>query len=403
MFLNYLFHFSKEYVILLIKGENAERFFNICTRRGISLKNIRCLSSDTFEAEISAADFKYLRPIAHKTRTRVHIKKKQGVKSTLRRYRKRVFFAAGFLICAAFFAVTSQFVWSIEVTGTKRVGDIKAAALLAGVDIGAYKPFLPDGNEMKNVILSNTDNITWAWVYLKGTKAVIDVREAILPPKMTDLTKPCDIAAAHDGIITDITVKEGVTLCKKNDVVAAGDILIGGTYENEDGTYRLEHALGDVSAITYHSAKREVKLYKELRKETGKKKKFVLLKVFSKNIPLYFNTDINFEDYKIKHECRELKWGKEHYLGIELVSDTYLEEEVRKIPITPEEAAEGVRDELEKQIAKELLPGAVKKGSETSYTMSGDDCCEVSLTMQFIEKIGMEVPIDVQNTKDNEE
>lgn len=403
MFLNNIFHFLKGYVIISVTGENTERFFNICTRRGIRLDNILRTGENTYEAEIKAASFKRIRAAAYKTRTRVHIKKKIYAGSLFKRYKKRVFYAAGLFMCIAFFAVTSRFIWSIDVEGTERCGEIIQAAELAGIKIGAYKPMLPDGNEIKNIILTNTDNFTWAWVYLKGTKAVIEVREAIIPPKLVDRNAPCDIAAAHDGIITDMVVKEGIALCEKGDVVLKGDILIGGTYDTKDGGYRLEHALGEVSAATLHKARKTVKLYKEVRKETGRKKRYIDLKIFSKNIPLYKSVKVDYEDYSIKYERRELRWGKEHYLGAEIVSNTYIEETTERIPITADEAAAGVKDELQEQIAKELLPGSVLKGEEINYEMIDDETAEVCLVMQFIEKIGAEIPIEADRTEEKQE
>lgn len=394
MFLNYIFHFSKECVILLIKGENAERFFNLCTGCGIRLEDIKRLECDTFEVRTAASDFKRMRPYAYKTRMRVHIKKKYGIKNIVRRYKKRVFFAAGFFLFFVLFSASTQFIWSVDVYGTKNTEPVERAARLAGVRVGAYKRSLPDGNEMKSIILSDTDDITWAWVYLKGTKAVIEVREAIHAPRIIDKGVPCNITAAQDGIITDMTVKQGIAVKKKNDVVLKGDVIIGGMYENEDGTYRYEHALGEVYATTYHKAKRDVKLYKEKRSETGRKKRFAALKIFSKTIPLYINENIDFEAYKIKHERRELKWGREHFTGIELVCDTYTEEKTARIPITPEEAAQGIRDLLEEEIAGELLGGSVKEDSVLTYKISDNDVCEVCLTMQFTEKIGTETPIE---------
>ncbi len=393
MFLNNIFHFLKGYVILLLESENIGLFFNICTKCGIKLDNIKLVRDNIYEAQINAADFKRIRPAAYKTHTSVHIKKKHYIKNIVHRYKKRVFFIACLIICIAFVAVSSRFIWSIDVSGTERKDEVLAAAELAGIKIGAYKPLLPDGNEIKNIILSSADNFTWAWAYLKGTKAVIEVREGIMPPKIIDKNTPCDISAAQDGIITDIIAKEGIAMCKKGDVVLKGDVLIGGTYENKDGAYRLEHALGEVSAATSRKAAKTIKLYKEIRQRTGRKKKYTDLTLFSKHIPLYKNVNPKFSDYSIKCTRRELKWGKEHYLGVEITSNTYLEETVRRIPITIDEATAAVKDELQEAIAKELLPGAELKSEEISHKMLDDETAEITLVMQFIEKIGVETEL----------
>lgn len=393
MFLNYIFHFFKGYVILLAEGKNFGLFINICSKHKIRLYNIRTLGKDIYEIETDAADFKKMRHAAYKSHTKLHIKKKFYIKNIINKYKKRVFYAVGLLLFLAFTAVSSRFIWSIEVLGSNNNADILSAAELAGIKIGAYKPALPDGNEMKNIILTNTDGITWAWVYLKGTKAVIEVREAVLPPAVIDKNTPCDIVAAHDGVITDIIVKEGVALCKKGEPVLKGDILISGTYENADGEKRFEHALGEVYAATVRKTKKNVKLYKKTKKATGKKKSYTDLNIFSKHIPLYINADPKFDEYSIKCEKRELKWGRSHYLGIELITNTYYEEISETVPITSEDAASAIKDELCEAVAKELLPGSQLKGEKIDIKMLNSETAEVTLSMSFTEKIGVAAEI----------
>lgn len=397
MFLNYVFHFLTGYVILITEGKNTQNFFNICTNCGIRLDNLRFVRDNIYEVQIRAADFKRLKPIARQTGARVRIKKKLYVKSIFARYKKRVFFAGGMLACAIFIAAASQFVWSIDVCGTENRAEVLRAAELAGLKIGACKLFLPDGNETKNVILSNTDDITWAWVCLKGTKAVVEVRKAIPPPQAVDRSVPCDIVAARDGIIAEMLVKEGNALCGKGDVVLRGDVLIGGTYENEEGVRRLERAMGEVSAVTSHKAKRNVKLYKEKRRRTGRKKKYVDVKIFSKVFSLYREVNPGYEHYSVVRKKREAKWGREHYLGIETDENTYFEETVERIPITADEAAEAARDEMHREIAKELLPGSVLMREDMSVKELDDETAEVTLVMQFTEQIG--IPVELTNEK----
>ena len=57
---------------------------------------------------------------------------------------------------------------------------------------------------MKNIILNNTDGVCWACVYVKGTKAVVKIRENILPPEVYSPDVPCDIIAMRNGIIKNI-------------------------------------------------------------------------------------------------------------------------------------------------------------------------------------------------------
>ena len=65
-----------------------------------------------------------------------------------------------------------------------------------------------------------------------------------------------------------------------------------------------------------------------------------------------------------------------------------------KCPIGEEKAAKSAEYELEKELAKELLPGSQLVGRTLETAHIDDETLEVTLTMQFIEKIGEEVPIN---------
>lgn len=394
MLFDAVFGYLKGYVVLLISGAGSERFLNICMRRRIKIWNISRCGKDCMSVTIYASDLKKIRYAARKSRIRVHITKKRGINNLVRMCRKRIFFVVGIAVSALFFGIASCFVWSIDVTGTEKINEVKAAAELAGIKIGAFKAGLADGNEIKNIILTNTDGITWAWVYLKGTKAIIDVREGILPPKVIDKNAPCDIVSLRDGIITDITVKDGVPFVKKGDVVLKGDLLIGGTLGNREDGYIGEHAIGDVYAATLHKASAEIKLYRRVGRKTGKRKVYRELRIFSKTVPLYFGVHVPYSEYSVACETRELKWGEENYLGIAVDKTIYEETTVERVPIDETAARDAAKYELEKQISQNLLPFSKMESEEVLYEKLDDETVKITLIMQFIEKIGEEKPME---------
>lgn len=393
MFLKNIFQFLKGYVIISLTGNSVGNFINICIHRKISLWNIKEMDKGCVTLFMYASDFKKLRQIARKTKTKVHIKDKKGLFVFIKIYKKRIFYIAGFLIFILFVSIASRFIWSIEVVGIENKKEILDAAAMSGVKIGAYKATLPPGDEIKNVILTNTDNITWAWVYLKGTKAIIEVREKIKPPEMIKKNEPCDIVAVRDGVITEMTVKRGISFSKVGDVVLAGDLLVGGTNVDSEGNYRLEQAFGEIYARTRHKAKGQIKLFREIRTKTGKKKIFRDIILFSKSIPLYYRVSVPFEEYGITEKKKSLRLGRELDLGIEVTTISYEEETVNKIPLEYDEAVELACFELEKQIAKNLLPKSKLESREASYIKIDEETIEVTLEMEFTEQIGKEIPL----------
>ncbi len=398
MFFNNIFQFWKGYVILYLKGYDIERFFNICRRRGIRLWGIRRPSVSEAIVCIGLADFRRIRPVAGKTKTSIRIRKKRGVPVLVRKYRKRYFLFLGALLLICFLGIMSQFVWSIEIEGIDAVNrqQVLEAAEAAGVRIGAWKGNLQDGQAMKDIILNRVPDISWTWVYLKGTKAVIRVKEKVLPPVVVDKSAPCDIIARRDALIRKITAKNGEPLVEPGEAVLAGDVIIAGTLmDEESGSYRLVHAMGQVEASTWHEKSGEYKLYYETRKPTGAKKSYRTLNLFSKKINLFRKNSIPYAEYDTIESKRELALGQEGYLGIGLETVTYAEVNVIREPIPVETALEIAKNDLEEQIARELLPGAQRVSADIRHQQIDSETIRVTLTMEFIEKIGTENPIGI--------
>ncbi len=394
MFFNKVFHFVKGYVIINVSGLNIERFLYICVKRGLELFRIGKRTDKGVEVCINLRDFKKIRPARYKSKVKICILKKCGLPFYLKKAKKRCVLIVCLLILSVFSFVSSNFIWSIEIksedgTVTK---EILNAIDIAGVRIGAYKPLLPEGEKIKSIIMNNTNNIVWAWVYIKGTKAVVDVKEGIPAPEVVDWSTPCDIVAIRDGLIEEIVEKNGDARVEVGNTVAKGDILIAGTLDSPDGTYKLVHSIGDVYARVWHEKSDEYKLYLEDEVPTGKKKDFITLKLFSKCFDLYLNENIDFLDYSIEEKLSELKLGKDNFLGVGFYKKTYNEIKREKLKISVEEALEIAKNDLEMRISKELLPCSTLTDKKITYEQIDDETIKVTLTMEFVEKIGIKVP-----------
>ncbi len=404
MFLNKIFHFVKGYVIIKITGFYIERFLYICARRGIRLFGIGKKTQDGVVVCISISDFYRVMPVRYKTGTHIRIIQKCGLPFLIKQFRKRSFLVIGLLLVAIAMFVSSNFIWSVEIMGDndELSRSVASAVKKTGVHIGAFKPSLMEGESMKSIILNNTDNLVWAWVYIKGTKAVVEYKEGILPPKVVDKSFPCDIVARRDGLIVSVVEKSGRTRVLKNDTVAKGDLLIAGTIDMTDGGYKTVHAIGDVYAYTWHEKSGEYKMYEDINIPTGREKKYRTFKLFSKCFDLFFKDNVDFENYTISEKLSEMKIGEDNYLGIGIYEKTYREVSVERKPISYDLAVEKGRNDLEEKIAKELACGSRLTDKKVSHEMIDDETVKVTVTMEFIEKIGEEIPIIEQNTAPEE-
>ncbi len=397
MFFNKVFHFVKGYVIIDVSGLNIERFLYMCARSGVKLFKIGKRTDKGVKVCININDFKKIRPARYKTKVRVCILKKCGLPFYLKKAKKRRVLIASMLVLSVLAYISSGFIWSIEINSENEAvtKELLDAIDIAGVRIGAYKPFLPEGEKIKSIIMNNTNNIVWAWVYIKGTKAVVDFKEGIPAPLVVDWSTPCDIVAIRDGVISEIVEKNGEARVNVGDTVQKGDLLIAGTHTLPDGEYKTVHSIGDIYARVWHEKTDEYKLYLDKEVPTGNKKDFITLKLFSKCFDLYRTENVDFSNYNICEKLSELKFGEDNFLGVGFYKKTYNEIKSEKLMISVDEALDIAKNDLEKRISKELFPCSKLQDKKISYEQIDDETIKVTVTMEFVEKIGKKVPFDM--------
>lgn len=390
MFLIKIFHFLKGYVILSVKGHNKEEFLSFLVKSGIKILE-SCALEDEIRIKIFACDFINLQSLHPKCEIR--ILKKQGFWFLIKNTRRSFLF--GIVVMILITALSSQFIWDISYEGTENTDmqTLREATRLAGLYRGMLKIKVKSGHEMKDIILNNTDNICWAWVYINGTRAVVKVRENIIPPQIFDPDVPCDIVAARSGILRGITTIRGRCVAEENRMVAPGDTIISGTYSFENQPGYQVHASGSVKAETEHIRSGVYKQVYCYKRYTGRKRYKPIVHFFGIDMPLYFKETASFESYDSAENRYDAKIG-EYYLGVGISIKTVKEYIEEKEPISFECAVDFAEKELEKQISSELLSGAELSEKKTETEKIDDETVKVTVTMKFIEEIGTEKRID---------
>ena len=106
-------------------------------------------------------DFKKIRKFAKNSKCKVHITKKYGIRFFIYRHRKRKALIIGFVAFWAILWMLTQFVWVIDVTGNKKIGDevileyAKQAGLKAGMPVLAV-----DAGSVQRYIMTNMEDMT---------------------------------------------------------------------------------------------------------------------------------------------------------------------------------------------------------------------------------------------------
>ena len=265
MFLK-IWNYLRGYVRISLSGFSVERFINMAAYRGVYFWDV-CEHDGGIAVKCSLAAFRSLRPHAKKTKSRIRIIERHGLPFIFHRYRKRRLLAAGALLFASALYFMASFVWLIEVEGNERLSNDEIISILdeAGLYIGALKAGI-DYRDTEQALMSFfSEDIAFASVSIRGTRALITIHETILPPEIVDYSIPADIIAAKDGLIISIATARGRPLVRAGDVVAAGDVLVSGELriaasDFDETLYTVEHVRADsrVMARMYYNLYIEV-------------------------------------------------------------------------------------------------------------------------------------------------
>jgi len=401
MFLIKIFKFVKGYVIIVLRGSFIERFINICTRRGIQVWDINKSSSSLATMRMSFRDFKKIRTVARKTHTQINIKKKSGLKMFLKKYKHRYALFMGIILFTLSCALFPRFIWRIDIEGCKntRPSEITETLGKSGLHIGAYKPSLKTPQALRDIIMSQYDNITWAWVYINGSHATVKIEERSDIPVIIDKSTPGNIIALKDGVISSVSVKEGFAAAVKGQAVAKNDIIISGTVTLKDNRKRYVHSIGDVYANTYYKEVLDFETVQTVRVPTGNEKKIISLNIMSYKLNLS-NGKIEFENYDSDIQDYTLTiFGKSFPVSVTVL--TAKEVSLTGNTLSEQYLTDYGRETAENRVSAKILPRSELISEKTYTEKLNETALRVYTEFEFREYIGAFAPIYPENTEDN--
>ncbi|MBQ7725943.1 MAG: sporulation protein YqfD, partial [Clostridia bacterium] len=280
----WFYRFISGFLELEISGDTTEQFLNLCARSGYIVWHVRRMKERLY-CHILVRDFKRLRKRMRKSGARVHITAKVGLPFWTARYHRRWGIPVGAVLFFVILKLLSGFIWSIEVEGNLTVPteEILDACRKTGVFEGAYAGGIDYKIAGQQLLLEMPD-LAWAAINLEGCQVTVNVSETKTP--IREETRPCNIKAKADGIITKIDVQRGDCVVKVGDAVSRGDLLISGLVE-KGGVITPVRAAGTITATTTREVTFSAPYRRANRIRTGKKKTRRVLQAFGVSAPLY--------------------------------------------------------------------------------------------------------------------
>lgn len=387
MIIRHLYTELSGYVNIKVEGFFVERFINMCLAQDIFLWNIKYENNVLVKLKISVADFKKIKKIAKKTKSKVKIETKVGLPFFLYHYRKRKIFLI--LACIVFLLIfiLTRFVWNIEITGTKNISveELRAVLKEEGIKEGILKNSI-ETEEVINTIRLKREDIAWIGIKIKGTNVIVEVVEAKEKPEVIDETKICNIVAKKSATISKIIVQNGTARVSVGDVVNAGDLLVEGVMEGQyTGTRQVNAEATIYGKISYEKSKKE-SLIQEIEKSTGKEEKKIEINLNNFKIILPKGVS-KFENYDTIKTNKKLKLFSNFYLPISFTEIKFVEKQKEYKTYTEEELILKLKKELEDELKKEysLSEENIEELLETEVQ---NGSVEVKVTYIVQEEIG---------------
>lgn len=220
MFVRSIINYFTGYVNIKVEGFYIERFINMCISKKILLMDIEREKSTIMYANVGLKDYKKLRQISKKTKSKIQIQSKKGLPFTAHKYRKRKIFIALFAVVIFCIILSSNFIWNIEISGNVNISQEELLAELekSGLSVGISKNDL-NSNTIVDTIRLNREDVAWIGITVKGTNAMVKIKEADKAPKIINENEYCNIIANKTGLITKINVQNGTAAVAEGQIV----------------------------------------------------------------------------------------------------------------------------------------------------------------------------------------
>ena len=273
--------FYKGYVIIQIEGVYPERLASLLEREGVSLRDLGRPDGRTLVCTLPAKDFRRLHWLNRRCRCRVRILKKGGGPFRLRRLWRRRVPVLGMTATLLLALWGSHRVWFVDIRGCERMDEsvLRQALAEQGLRPGRDLRKLPL-SDLGDFVAAQYEELAFVELHVDGVFLRVRAREAMAQGERLDLSQPCDVVSAREGIVTKVTAYGGRAQVRVGDKVKKGQLLIAGHVTARDGslTYTT-HAYGEVLAAVLYKAQVEAPKTAVEWAETGQEAPYAALYV----------------------------------------------------------------------------------------------------------------------------
>lgn len=374
---------------LEVKGENPARILNTMSSCGIEFWDSVPIDDYCIKLKIHSSDYPTVKSFRGMSGLETRIISSRGGGRIARHIKRRAALFSCFAVFIGLLAVSSMFIWNIDVVGNETVSDAEIMRALneCGVSYGTFWPSI-SSDIVRSRMLLKLDGVSWITVNLHNSKAEVVIHERVEKPEIYNKDAFCDIVAEKSGIITKMSVFEGERRVAVGDSVAVGDVLVSGLMQSETVGDRFVHAKADIEARTWYDITAVTPLYQSFKTESRASSRNISF-VFGKNVINFCYDSRNKGascDKIIKYKDASVNSVFSFPIGILSEHETRRNTEKRKIDVTAE--TERLKNDLMADLIRKISGGSV---TEYNYSVSDDNgLLTVTIHAECLENISVE-------------
>ena len=384
------------FVRVSVKGQQCQRFVNLCRGREMDLKRIIRTGETELQLTMKVADFLQISPLRRKTGVHIHILKKKGPLFFLLFCKRRKMIPAGFLaVCCLLFFLSGR-VWNVEIRGNILNPTPQLMSFLKeqGVCFGVSRKKI-SCSALAASLRREFPEITWVSAGFSGTGLRFEIREGTAGEKAEPEERFCSLFSTLDGVIDSMVTRQGTPLVRAGDEIKKGQELVSGIVDITDDSQeviRYAYVQADADIYIRHNVSYYDTFSLNLKKKApdGKARRFFFLQIGNLRLDLSPGVRKNEERLIREYPARVT----ENFIlpvlaGTVTVQKYALQKETLTEQAAKKQAVQRFYNYEEKLIQKGVQISENNVKIEINY----QDCVSRG-TLNVIEKTGREAPTE---------
>ncbi|MRH43086.1 sporulation protein YqfD [Aquibacillus halophilus] len=317
--------FFTGYVTINVEGYHPELFFDLCTRNGIVIWNIKKTGEMVCRGNIKLKDISKIREIRRGTVYKISFVQKKGLPFISKNFFVKRGLVTGIIVSMLFVFLLSNIVWDVKINGVHPEIEKRIEEQLRqyGIYPGAVKFSVGSPGVIQQNLLSDIPELLWVGVTEKGTTYYLEgVEKTVVEEK--EKNGPRNIIAAKAGVIIDMFVSKGQPMVKVNDFVKKGDLLVSGELgeklvndeEDEEKQHQAKELItaeAEIIARTWYESEVNVPLEVNYNVLTGENKEKHYLRFWNFLLPIWGFKNPDYEEVQIDAEQSSFNFFKSKF------------------------------------------------------------------------------------------